>query len=101
MLEMYEAYTDYRGMMKLAEDLVSTIAVELTGSTKITYQGTEVDLTPPWNRMTMLEAVKNPVCVNPTRELINIAKAHPYLSESLQVVVERKDMIYRLKPKDL
>jgi hypothetical protein len=41
------------------------------------------------------------VCFKPTRELVNIAKAHPYLSEALQVVVERKDMIYRLKPRDL
>ncbi len=51
--------------------------------------------------LTMLEMVKNPVCVNPTRELVNMAKAHPYLSEALQVIVERKDMIYRLKPKDI
>ena len=51
--------------------------------------------------LTMLEMVKNPVCVNPTRELVNLAKAHPYLSTALQVVVERKDMIYKLKPLDI
>lgn len=51
--------------------------------------------------LTMLEMVKNPVCVNPTRELVNLAKAHPFLSTSLQIVVERKDMIYRLKPSDI
>jgi len=51
--------------------------------------------------VTMLEMVKYPTCVNPTRELVSIAKAHPYLSENLQVTVERKDMIYKLKVKDL
>lgn len=58
MMEVYEAYTDYKGMMKLAEDLISTVAKEVLGTTKITYQGQEIDLTPPWERMTMIEAVK-------------------------------------------
>ena len=58
MLEMYEAYTDYNGMMALAEELYSTIALELTGGYKLSYQGTEIDLTPPWRRLTMAEAVR-------------------------------------------
>lgn len=58
MMEVYEAYTDYKGMMKLSEELISTVAIEILGTTKITYQGTEIDLTPPWNRMSMIEAVK-------------------------------------------
>ncbi|MCX7923668.1 MAG: lysine--tRNA ligase [Clostridia bacterium] len=58
MMEVYEAYTDYKGMMELAENLVSTVAQEVLGTTKIVYQGQEIDLTPPWNRMTMIEAVK-------------------------------------------
>jgi len=58
MMEVYEAYTDYKGMMELAEQLVSTVAKNVIGTTKITYQGTEIDLTPPWTRMTMVEAVK-------------------------------------------
>ncbi|MCX8129172.1 MAG: lysine--tRNA ligase [Clostridia bacterium] len=58
MMEVYEAYTDYKGMMELAENLVSTVAEEVLGTTKIMYQGQEIDLTPPWNRMTMSEAVK-------------------------------------------
>lgn len=58
MMEVYEAYTDYKGMMKLAEDLISTVAQEVLGTMKITYQGTEIDLTPPWNKMTMVDAVR-------------------------------------------
>lgn len=58
MMEVYEAYNDYKGMMELTENLVSTVAQEVLGTTKITYQGQEVDLTPPWNRLTMTEAVK-------------------------------------------
>jgi lysyl-tRNA synthetase class 2 len=57
MLEVYQAYTDYKGMMELAEDLISTVAREVLGTTRITYQGKEIDLTPPWERMTMIEAV--------------------------------------------
>jgi len=58
MMEVYEAYTDYKGMMELAENLISTVAQEVLGTMKITYQGEEIDLTPPWTRMTMIEAVK-------------------------------------------
>jgi len=58
MMELYQAYTDYQDMMKLTEELISYIALEVLGSTKVTYQGTEIDLTPPWPRLTMVEAVK-------------------------------------------
>lgn len=57
MMEVYEAYTDYKGMMELTESLISTVAEKVLGTTRISYQGVEIDLTPPWNRMTMREAV--------------------------------------------
>ncbi len=57
MMEVYEAYNDYKGMMELTENLISTVAQEVLGTTKVLYQGQEVDLTAPWNRMTMREAV--------------------------------------------
>ncbi len=58
MMEVYQAYTDYKGMMELAENLVSSVAREVLGTTKVVYQGEEIDLTPPWSRITMLEAVR-------------------------------------------
>lgn len=57
MMEVYEAYNDYKGMMELTENLISTVAKEVLGTMKVSYQGQEIDLTPPWNRMTMREAV--------------------------------------------
>ena len=53
MIEIYEAYNDYKGMMDLTEDLISTVARNVLGTTKIVYQGQEIDLTTPWKRMTM------------------------------------------------
>ncbi|MCD7728357.1 MAG: lysine--tRNA ligase [Clostridia bacterium] len=57
-VEMYEAYTDYFGMMDLIEDMYRTIAKNVCGSGVITYQGTEIDLASPWKRLTMKQAVK-------------------------------------------
>ncbi len=57
-LELYQAYTDYHGMMDLVEDLIAHCANVVLGSTKITYQGEAIDLTPPFARITMNDAVK-------------------------------------------
>lgn len=57
MMEVYEAYTDYNGMMELTEELISTVAKNVLGTTEIVYQGQEIDLTTPWKRMTMRDAV--------------------------------------------
>ena len=56
-IELYQAFTDYYGMMDLVEELYKMLAEKVCGSTKITYQGTEIDLG-SWERLTMVEAVK-------------------------------------------
>lgn len=57
-VEVYQAYCDYFAMMELVEDLYTTVAKNVCGTTDITYQGTELHLGKPWARMTMKEAVK-------------------------------------------
>ena len=56
-VELYQAFTDYYGMMDLVEELYKKLAIDVCGTTKITYQGTEIDLG-KWERLTMIEAVK-------------------------------------------
>jgi lysyl-tRNA synthetase class 2 len=58
MLEYYEVYTDYNDQMKQFEELVSSVAKEVTGSTKIVYQGKEIDFTPPWRRLTVHDGIR-------------------------------------------
>ncbi|ADL53450.1 lysine--tRNA ligase [Clostridium cellulovorans] len=58
MIELYEAYADYNDMMVLTENMVAYICKKVLGTTKVTYQGTEIDFTPPWRRITMVDAVK-------------------------------------------
>jgi len=58
LMELYQAYTDYHGMMDLAENLYRHCALEVCGTTKITYGGVEIDLGKPFERLTMVEAVK-------------------------------------------
>ena len=57
-IELYEAYTDFHGMMDLIEDLFKTVAQKVCGTTDITFRGHEIHLGEPWARMTMKEAVK-------------------------------------------
>lgn len=57
-VEMYQAYSDYVDMMNLIEDMYRTITVQVLGTDKITYQGVEIDMGKPWERLTMVEAVK-------------------------------------------
>lgn len=57
-IEMYQAYTDYFGMMDLIEDLYRTVTQNVCGTTQISYQGTPIDMGAKWTRLTMKEAVK-------------------------------------------
>ena len=57
LLESYEAYADYRTMLELVEQLVPTVAQQALGRQTVTYQGQEIDLRPPWRRITLREAI--------------------------------------------
>ena len=58
LMELYQAYTDYHGMMDLTENLYRHVAQEVLGTTKIVYNGVEMDLGKPFERITMVDAVK-------------------------------------------
>ena len=99
MMEVYQAYTDYHGMMELAESLISTVAMEVLGTTKIKYQGQDIDLTPPWTRITMIEAVSKYTGVNfdeikTDEEARNAAKAKGMEIEGNPVKGEVLNMMF-------
>lgn len=80
-IELYEAYTDYKGMMDLTEQMISTVAKEVLGTDVINYQGEEIVLTPGWARMTMIDSIKEYTGVdfneiNTDEEAIEVAKKH-------------------------
>lgn len=58
MLETYQAYGNYEDAMRQTEEVIAYCAQKVLGTTKVNYQGTEIDFTPPWNRMTMPGAIK-------------------------------------------
>lgn len=58
MIELYQAYADYEDMMHLLEEMVAYVAAEALGRTNVTYQGEEINLTPPWPRLTMFAAIE-------------------------------------------
>ena len=57
-IELYEAYADYNDMMVIAENMIAYVCEKVNGTTKVNYQGTEIDFKPPWRRITMVDAVK-------------------------------------------
>jgi len=63
-LEFYQAYTDYHGMMDLTERMVAFVAEQVTGSTTITFQGHTIDLSPPWKRITLRDAIKEQTSID-------------------------------------
>jgi len=81
MMELYEAYADLDDMMRLTEDMIAHIAREVLGTTRITYQGHEVDLTPPWRRASMTDLIRDTVGIDFTapmsdEEARRLAKEH-------------------------
>ena len=81
LMELYQAYTDYKGMMELTESLFRHLAEKVCGSAVISYQGTVIDLSRPFTRITMIDAVKQYAGVDFTavktlEEARELAKAH-------------------------
>lgn len=79
-IELYQAYVDYEEMMRLTENLFAYVAEKTLGTTKINFQGTELELSPPWRRLDMADAVKEYVGVDFSQidtdeEAIAVAKA--------------------------
>jgi len=79
-IELYQAYVDYEEMMRLTENLFAYVAEKTLGTTKINFQGIELELCPPWRRLDMADAVKEFVGVdfsqiNTDEEAIAVAKA--------------------------
>ncbi|NWL90235.1 lysine--tRNA ligase [Paenibacillus sp. 79R4] len=86
MMELYEAYADYKDIMSLTENMIAHIAQEVLGTTVINYQGQEVDLTPEWRRVSMVDAVKEVTGVNFGVQMTN-EEAHQ-LAKDHKVPVE-------------
>ncbi|WP_442597422.1 lysine--tRNA ligase [Neobacillus sp. D3-1R] len=81
MLELYEAYVDYRDIMNLTENLISHIAQDVLGTTTVEYGGHTIDLAPQWRRLHMVDAIKEYVGVDfwkemSTEEAQQLAKEH-------------------------
>ncbi|MCF6461100.1 lysine--tRNA ligase [Clostridium sp. Cult3] len=79
-IELYQAYADYEDMMVLTEEMVAYVAEKTLGSTVIDYQGKEIDLTPPWRRITMIDAIKEYTgidfkSIDTDEEAIEVAKS--------------------------
>ena len=82
MLEWYEALTDYTFQMERFERLVAAVCEEACGSTRVTYQGIELDFAPPWRRLTMLEALRDYAGVD----------AATLAAEDLRAELERREV---------
>lgn len=80
MIELYEAYADYKDIMSLTENLIAHIAQDVFGTTKIMYHDQEIDLTPQWRRVTMVDLVKEITGVDFSKEMSD-EEAHELAKE--------------------
>ena len=102
MIELYQAFADYNDMMELTENMIAEVCKKVNGTTKVTYQGTEIDFMPPWRRITMVDAVKEYAgvdfaTINSDEEAQAIAKEkHLEFSKPLNTVTKGEvlNMLY-------
>lgn len=97
MLEFYEAYTDYNYQMKQFEELVASLCMAIHGTTKIVYQGKEIDFTAPWKRLSVLDGVREYAKIDPETisnvELFQVLKKN---GSKLEDPVSRGEMLMEL-----
>ncbi|WP_066674918.1 lysine--tRNA ligase [Clostridium septicum] len=86
MIELYQAFADYNDMMQITENMVASVCEKVNGTTKVTYQGTEIDFTPPWRRITMIDAVKEHAGVD-----FNAIKSN----EEAQAIAKEKNLEFK------
>lgn len=91
MIELYEAYADYNDMMEIMENMMAFLCQKLYGTTKVDYQGTEIDFTPPWRRITMVDAVK---------EYAGIDYNEIKTDEEAQAIAKEKHLEFKKELKD-
>lgn len=105
LLEWYEAYTDYNYQMKQFEELVSQLALKITGSMKVVYQGKEIDFTPPWKRLTIMDGIREYAKMDPDKisdeDLAKEIKKYPDIYPKVfdtagKPKVKRGEMLVRL-----
>ncbi len=109
-IELYEAYADYHDMMRITEGIFSNACMAVNGTTKIMYQGQEIDLTPPFARMTMVDAVEKYTGLNfseikTDEDAINAAKSvgvavegTPSRGEIINLLFEEKVEEHLIQP---
>ena len=78
-IELYAAYEDYNDMMNITEEIITKCAMKVCGTTKVTYQGQEIDLTPGWKKITMIDSIKEVTGIdfneiNSDEEAVKLAK---------------------------
>ena len=94
-VEVYQAFADYLDMMKLTEELISSICFDIFGTTKIVYQKKDIDLTPPWRRISMHEIVEEYTGIN-FNNFTDISMARKAMIEAGLNVPEKANTIGRL-----
>ena len=94
-VEVYQAYADYLGMIELTESMIASVCEQVCGGTRLTYQGTEIDLTPPWRRATMHELVEEATGLDFTAFADRAAAAEAMTAKGLPVP-DKADSVGRL-----
>ncbi|MGL5615848.1 MAG: lysine--tRNA ligase [Sarcina sp.] len=88
-IELYEAYSDYKDMMEITENMIEEVCIAVNGTTKVMYEETEIDFKAPWRRLTMVDAVKEYAGID-----FNLIKSN----EEAQAIAKEQNLEF---PKDL